>query len=72
MTEDGKEIYIRYRYGKFRAHYDGPYGDLIHYEDLSNERGDLDGVMSTEEALQKAGMTYEDEVDEEIWLEYDS
>lgn len=54
-TKEGREVYIRYRWGWLTVELDGPFGELI-YE---GEHGDeWDGYMDTDTMLRHTGMAH--------------
>lgn len=74
ILEDGREVYIRYRYGQLRVNIGNPtlIEPVFNNELLVDKQlgDDLDGVMETGEMLEETGFEYEGnvvDVDEDLF-----
>lgn len=66
-TEDGREVYVRYRYGQLKAYVGDPdlkdpyweMGEKIINRQIGD---DLDGLMDTPEMLRRTGLEYDGDI----------
>lgn len=66
-TEDGREVYVRYRHGQLRAYVGNPELPDFYWRDgekiVNRQIGDeYDGLMDTPEMLKRTGLEYDGDI----------